>query len=128
MREIKFRAWILDEKRFAFSGRGTGYYFTIGGIYEDLRVLYDITGNIIYTSDWEQFTGLRDYQDNDIYEGDIVRSQYTYPLIVMYANNGELLFDESPYQSVYDDEKWIILGNIHENDYRKIYLEHINRK
>lgn len=63
MREIKFRAWEIDEKRMVPWG----------------EIKYDVTFEEVFDNEFlevGQYTGLNDSHGSEIYEGDIVRGKY----------------------------------------------------
>lgn len=69
MSKLKFRAWNLQEERFYFSDkkRQDSYVLTIDGKFTNLQ-----TGDLGAEAIVQQHIGLKDKDDRDIYEGDIV--------------------------------------------------------
>ena len=110
MREIKFRAWINNSKKFEaieFIGAGQKTF----PIYtKDNKYWFPMQGVL------EQYTGLKDFNGAEIYEGDILQDvdDSTIVGIVEYDEAfGEYdCGDNNLYECTRD---CIVIGNIHEN-------------
>lgn len=134
-REFKFRAWSKARKMFIIDG------MNIEEIQQDASKSLELP--LIISQEeciWQQYTGLKDRDDKEIYEGDIVMSIYNKEIALVDFNNenyGKVLgwnllsiafFD--PKQDRFIDtersaveyyygkspgENWVIIGNIFEN-------------
>ena len=121
MRELKFRAWNIIEKRWNCDDDG---YWRDGDCFSDIRMVNMTFRDKDYI--WEQYTGLKDRNGKEIYEGDILlipnRADKTHGKIYTvewhrvharfnFANkSGE--FGEI---SIGKIKRSAVIGNIHEN-------------
>lgn len=126
MREIKFRAWHEHNGEFLFCyikdiwkngvecvrcGAYSGEY--TAKEMHDSEITKD---TFIPNADWEQFTGLRDKNGKEIYEGDIVNSSYFMRpgvRVVSWEDGGDDAYVWHGYP--FDGCDVEVIGNIHEN-------------
>ncbi len=99
-REIKFRAWDSSAKKFKYGMEVLDHY-----------------------TDWEQYTGLKDKNGKEIYEGDIVKYGDSVAIIIWREKNAEFgvrwidcgVEDSISWQIGVEKTPSEVIGNIHEN-------------
>ena len=109
-REIKFRAWIKPQKRMVGWGGEDGVLFYIRKMLQDKEVVL------------MQYTGLKDKNGKEIYEGDIIQLLGHRPNIDIDVDIEEVIFNNGEFCHTYQDRPtkkfWQhaeIIGNIYEN-------------
>lgn len=125
-RELKFRAWSKDGGKFYYDAEET-YDGLVGANHTSFGTLLEDNNYIV-----EQYTGLKDKNGREIYEGDIVRATYFeahYRALkvgkkrkitgkIIYGSACffiESISDETPLLQVGGSENIEVIGNIHEN-------------
>lgn len=128
-REIKFRAWDRRERKMSrdFDLRSSiavnQLYATLQGVPEAFKKPVKLEN-----LDWMEFTGLKDKNKREIYEGDIVRGDVTqeYDDGQTHFENVQIVWHEGAWlaQGIGTSESWPaydfgyldnIIGNVYEN-------------
>ena len=116
-RKLKFRAWDTLAKKFTYPDKGyQGHYvLTLNGQFQNLQ---NGSGGDEYVV--QQWTGLNDYENNNIYEGDIVRYELdgtVYTQTVGWGNNGWEMIDTRLYSTplITNLPNFEVIGNVFEN-------------
>lgn len=128
MREIKFRAWLPDRKRMLYDGSwfetrvgfadSGGDKLLVGGEGVFLKSMYDNGHPYKLAATPMQYTGLKDRNGKEIYEGDIVKCYG--------GTENEIVGDIYWYKGGFSvrtvdtfwspaEKDWGVIGNIYEN-------------
>lgn len=114
MRELKFRAWDKVKNKMLFDA--DPFALHVSGSNEPLLAETHKNENCIF----EQYTGLKDKNGKEIYEGDIVKGGRLYGKnwqVVKYQNYGFYPFIVTDFDgdSMVRSVDIAVVGNIHEN-------------
>lgn len=108
-REIKFRAWDKDEKKL-YAVRDVDFdthTVTIAGVTSNLGFYLTYPDRCILM----QYTGLKDKNGKEIYEGDVVTARNVSGIAVVKWEDGGFV---AP-MSIFINKEMEIIGNIYEN-------------
>jgi len=117
MRDIKFRAWDGQTMHYNYIDGEDEHQIIVSGIWGAMDRVGRPDGNndeihITYDGDFiMQFTGLKDRNNKEIYEGDILSHKFYSAPVVCAFKDGAF---EAEDVSIHSDSIEII-GNVHEN-------------
>lgn len=103
MRIVKYRSWVVDQKRMlhSFSMESNSESVT------EKRVLM-------------QFTGFKDKSGRDIYENDLLENELGLVVVILDQENGWFAVEDANYRMVLADyireNDFKVIGNIHEDE------------
>lgn len=118
MRDIRFRAWDESRKRMLTSAKWVDFRFNNKGELD--AVNFSPKGGL-QNLPIMQFTGLQDYEDVEMYEGDVVQVEGLGKCVVSICPYNGVTFHDLNDQitpiadCLAEQDQFRVIGNIHEN-------------
>jgi len=116
MKEIKFRAFDKENGEWIYAEPIYGFFPSVGGLTD---AEYKLMNDEDRFGDIQQFTGLKDKNGKEIYEGDVVKDEFDNKNKVQhdqgYVGDDRAVFYHTGFEFHGDPDKLEIIGNIHEN-------------
>ena len=126
MREIKFRGWERELQMMVYDTELGGWIFEYDG--NPVRAVNQMINEEDYFYDLMQYTGLKDKNGVEIYEGDILSTDLSRPYLIVEFRNGAFMYQchdggrnyfdfmEPANERLKSNTKYHeVIGNIYEN-------------
>ena len=124
MREIKFRAWHKEKNIMVYDNEDDTYGYWDGCCNSNVGMVNTVLNSKWYSQyEFMQYTGLKDKNGKEIYEGDIIQYEDIHKGVVEYSekyaqyvlNQTGQVVDEYEPLGDYNMEVFEIIGNIYDN-------------
>jgi hypothetical protein len=116
MRELKFRAWVLNAPGGAFMIEWDDILKSRETVGDGFEVEINFLNDPSYV--WMQFTGLYDINNKEIYEGDIIKSEGRKLKVLWFDEGAQFIaqeMDDSGWDIMYSHGgRYEVVGNIYE--------------
>ena len=114
MREIKFRGLVSSENRKYECVFNTWIYGSLHHFYDDFFIYYNGEWIRVYTDSVGEYTGIKDKNGTEIYEGDILQRNDNSITVVEFDNGMFTTAYDSLKFELYDNGS-VVIGNIYQN-------------
>jgi uncharacterized phage protein (TIGR01671 family) len=116
MRTLKFRAWDKENKRMLWTGfHDRNWYLTERNDEKGCHCLGEKKQGDANKFEIMQFTGLKDKNLKEIYEGDVVKHDELVGIYEVIFKNGKFLLSDNTFLNINLWNLSEIIGNIYEN-------------
>lgn len=119
MREIKFRAWLKYKKEMVDNARPDFFCKQLHYLYSNSAGGKDVLGVSIEDIELMQYTGLKDKNEKEIYEGDIVKFLNGFFEVIWCNEKASFMLKNKKYKEflnfIYENNNEMeIVGNIYQ--------------